>query len=202
MLNKFFDRICCINLDKRSDRWSKCEEEFKGIGVDVERLSACFGENNHLAFNQSQYKALGTAGYRTLILEDDVVFRGYNHLPNALGELPEDWDIIFLGANLLGIEGLTFKPPTRYSEHLFTVNDAWQTHAVGYSKKMVEWILANFNPNEFPIYDEWLRVNVLPKFKCFIVAPQVALQRADYSDIWSTHADYTSCFSRGNELLK
>ena len=39
-MKKYFDKIYCINLDSRPDRWKECLEEFKKIGIDdiVERL--------------------------------------------------------------------------------------------------------------------------------------------------------------------
>lgn len=197
---QFFDRICCINLDKRVDRWEKCLIEFERVGLEVERFSAFDGDNHHLAFNKSQHTAIKKmveeGAERFLVLEDDVIFKGYDHVTAALNELPPDWDALWLGAN---INGTTLE---RYSDHLFKLRNSFTTHAVGYSKKMAEWIVENFNPDQFPIYDEFLRINVQEQFKCFLVAPMVAWQRPDHSDIWGHHADYTSCFIEGNKLLK
>jgi GR25 family glycosyltransferase involved in LPS biosynthesis len=197
---QFFDRICCINLDKRVDRWEKCLIEFERVGLQVERFSAFDGDNHHLAFNKSQHTAIKKmveeGAERFLVLEDDVVFKGYSHVTDALNELPEDWDALWLGANINGTE------LERYSDHLFKLRNSFTTHAVGYSRKMAEWIVENFNPDQFPIYDEFLRINVQEQFKCFLVAPMVAWQRPDHSDIWGHHADYTSCFIEGNKLLK
>ena len=41
-MKKYFDKIYCINLDSRPDRWKECLEEFKKIGIDdiVERFPA------------------------------------------------------------------------------------------------------------------------------------------------------------------
>lgn len=197
---QFFDRICCINLDKRVDRWQKCIEEFERVGIDVERFSATDGDNHHLAFNKSQHRVLSKlvseGAERMLVLEDDVVFKSTDHLTAAFNELPEDWDVLYLGANVNGTL------LDRHSHHLFKIRNSFTTHAVAYSFKMAKWIVENFNPDQFPIYDEYLRVNVQEQFKCFLVAPMVAWQRPDHSDIWGHHADYTSCFIEGDKLLK
>lgn len=197
---QFFDRICCINLDKRVDRWQKCLVEFSRIELEVERFSAFSGESPHLAFNKSQHtvlkKMVDEKAERMLILEDDVMFKGLGHLTDAFNELPEDWDVLYLGAN---VNGTLLE---RHSDHLYKIKNSFTTHAVGYSFKMAKWIVENFNPDQFPIYDEWLRVNVQEQFKCFLVSPMVAWQRPDHSDIWGHHADYTRCFIEGDKLLK
>lgn len=209
----WFDKTYCINLDKRTDRWQRSEEEFKRIGIEVERFKAYEGNNPMLAFNKSQYHVLKQVlneGHKSsLILEDDVEFRDVSHMNAALSELPSNWDILFLGCNLIGCGGMEFEKPIYYSKHLRKLVDAWQTHAVAYSRGMVEWIVNNFPYHDdqyetegLMIYDEWLRVNVIKKRMCFVVAPQVALQRPDHSDIWNTHADYSSLFERGNKLLQ
>ena len=33
MLKKYFDKIYCINLDRRTDKWSECESEFDKWGI-------------------------------------------------------------------------------------------------------------------------------------------------------------------------
>lgn len=211
MLNKFFEIIRVINLSARTDRWTHCIEEMNKVGFTAERFSAFTGDNRHRAFNKSQHTVLSESlEYESiLILEDDVLFQEWHHLSEAMQELPEDWDLIYLGANLIGMDSTQWKMPERYSDHLFKVFNCWQTHAVGYSNKMAKWIVENFpyHRDEYEregliIYDEWLRVNVLPNYNCYVVAPQIALQRPSYSDIWNNEGNYTSLFKRGNDLLR
>jgi hypothetical protein len=204
MWNKIFEVIRYINLDKRTDRKIECERELERIGINAERFSAYEGDNKHLAFNKSQWNCLNECKEARLILvlEDDVVFKNLDHLPQALGELPADFDLVYFGANINGTQ------LEKYSEHLFKIRNSFTTHAVAYSSKMAKWIVENFpyHTDDYEregliIYDEWLRVNVQEQFKCFLVFPMVAEQRPSYSDIWNTHADYTNCFIQGNELL-
>jgi len=203
---KYFDKIYCINLDHRTDRWNESIREFYKEGIEVERFPAVSGENRTIAFNTSQLevlkKSLADGANNPLILEDDVEIRGSMHLHYAMNELPSDWDIIYLGGNIIGIDVIPFRKPVRHSAHLFKVLDCWQTQSVGYSRKMVEWLVENFKVDCGWIYDEFLRQEVLHRFNCFIVAPQVTLQRKSYSDIWSVEANFTHLFDAGNELLK
>lgn len=202
-MTQYFDHISCINLASRGDRWADTKQECLERGFMPERIEAITGDNNHLAFNQSQHNALKKASdYQSaLILEDDCVFKNTEHLADAMNEMPEDWDFLSLGCNLIGSDTMNFKKPTRYSAHLFNLYDCWQSHSNAYSRKLILWILENFNPTEFPIYDEWVRVNVLPNFKCFVIAPQITYQRPGFSNIWNNEGDYTSLFTEGNKLL-
>ena len=201
-----FERIYCINLDRRQDRWNECQNEFDKLNINVERFPAIEGNNRHRAFNKSQWSVLKKAVDEKLncflVLEDDIEFHNCDHLEDALKELPQDFDLVYLGANINGT------PLERYSDHLFKIRNSFTTHAIGYSYKMAKWIVENFpfhkDEYEFEgltIYDEWLRVNVQEQFKCYLVAPMVAWQRKSFSDIWQNHADYSKCFLDGNKLL-
>lgn len=202
---KYFDKIYCINLDHRPDRWAESVKEFAKEGIEVERFPATYGENRFVAFNTSQKrcleKSISDGANNPLILEDDVEFRSAMHLHYAMNELPEDWDMIYLGGNIIGVDVIPFRKPIRYSAHLFSVVDCWQTQSVGYSRKMVEWLVENFKPDCGYNMDEYLRQYVLPNFKCFIVAPQITLQRRSYSDIWDRDTNFTHLFDEGNKLL-
>jgi GR25 family glycosyltransferase involved in LPS biosynthesis len=134
-------------------------------------------------------------GTALLTLEDDVQFKNYDHLEDALWQLPANWDVLYLGANLRG------QRPDYYSKNLKRIHIAYTTHAIAYSRKMVEYIVNSYNPYNFEMYDSWLSDNVLGKYNCYVVSPMVAYQRPIYSDLWGVHADYTSCFDDGNKLL-
>lgn len=187
-----------MNLDKRTDRWQAVTGEFERVGLQVDRFSACVNEENRLlGYNEtyhgilSKYRGQGTV----LVLEDDVIFKSLAHMPRALNELPHDWDVLYLGANLNG----TIQ--NHYSSALRHIRNSLMSHAIAYSEKMVDYIVDNFDHKNFPIYDEWMRINVQEKFKCFVVAPMVAWQAPGFSDLWQTHANYVSTLVDGNKLL-
>lgn len=193
-----------INLASRFDRLQHITAELGRVGIPFERFEAITGEVPYKAFNQSQFECLKLASqyeYST-IYEDDTVFVNYGHAANALNELPLDFDLLFLGCNLVGSDIVSFQKPVRYSPNLFRIYDCWQSHSICYSKKSIEFILARFDPLNSPTYDEWLRVNVLKELKCFVIAPQITYQLPGKSDIWGGgHTDYTGCFNQGNKLL-
>jgi hypothetical protein len=196
----YFDRIYCINLDARHDRWAQVYAECVRVGFRPIRTPGVMVDHDRvLGFNLAQIHALATGlesgADRFMIIEDDVMFKNLSHLSSALSELPVNYDMVYLGANVRE------ERPVFYSQHLRVLRDAWTTHAVGYTKESALSIMAMFDPNGKVIYDEWLRVNILPQGRSYIVAPQVAVQRPSYSDIWQTHADYTSLYDEGNKKL-
>lgn len=205
-LHEFFDKIFYINLDCRKDRKVLVEKELRRVKVKAERFCAINGKNKFLAFNKSQHEVLKMAGEQTLILEDDVMFRSMSHLREALSELPWDWDMLYLGANINGTK------LEKYSKYLFKVRNSFTTHAVGYSKKMAEWIVENFpfrddkyepdyDRKKLLVYDQWLAASVQEKFKCFLVAPMVAYQRPSFSDLQQRQEDYTQIFQTSEQIL-
>lgn len=65
---------------------------------------------------------------------------------------------------------------------------------------MAKWVLDNFNPDEFPVYDEWLRVNAMVGKEVYCTIPLICYQRPGYSDVWRTETEY-GCHKPGNKYL-
>lgn len=189
----FFNKILFLNQAERTDRLSDCLNELNRVGLKADPFYSIQAEQPFQSFCLSQKALLKefllTDSKTFLALEDDVVFKNLSHLPDALSELPEDWDIVYLGANV------TEERPERYSKHLRKVRSAWTTHAVGYSRKAVEYIVENYkydenDHNTMGMYDDWLSREFLPKHNCFIVAPMVAWQRPVFSNLWDKQVSY------------
>ena len=122
----YFDKIFCINLDSRPDRWESVQREFDKIGIldRVERLSARTSLN---AGGPSGKNVCGKLKWKNLdgtimshmtcvkfakennlenvfIFEDDVYFKEYqeNIFENSVNSLKnEDWNLFFLGGNII-----------------------------------------------------------------------------------------------------
>lgn len=197
----------CINLASRADRWQEVSNEVLMHGIAMQRIEACTPdkaiENSpFVAFNTSQKMALESiTKYPAMILEDDCVFMNSDHLPAAMNELPEDWEILYGGANVIGIDTIQFELPVRYSDHLFTLKDAWMTHCMIYSERGVKRILESFSVTCGFNMDEWLRKNIMPSGRCFIIAPQIAYQRPSFSNIWNCDTNFKHLFEQGNKIL-
>jgi hypothetical protein len=184
-----FKSVIYINLDHRQDKNEDIQNTLRMNGCsNYQRSPGVLLENRMLGFNHAQLNALNIAEGPALILEDDVTFTNVNIIELAMQELPKDWDIMYLGANVVGTDLCSWPEPEYYSQFLRRVSQAWTTHAVAYSQKGLDYILSHWTPGD-QMYDDWLRCN-LEKMQAFITYPMVADQRKGYSDIWQRDVDY------------
>ena len=143
-ISKFF---YCLNLERNTKRWESCIDEFIKVGIDyVERINCIEGDNRYISFNNSHYNTI-KKGYETgepfTIFEDDIHFEiRWKMLEEATVQIPKDWDILFLGANITGNE---WQMPQKVSEHVCRLYNAWMTHAIVYSNAGANgyWIILN-----------------------------------------------------------
>lgn len=200
----FFSRRICLTNDEAE--WQIAQAEFNRVGLEVEKYQAVKEIGPHQSFSHSERNILldflHSDAETLLHLEDDVVFRDLSLLQAALLQLPADWDIVYLGANLvLWNNGEPW--PERYSDHLFRVKCAWTTHAIAYNKKCVRRILEGQPSFDAQMFDNWLSTR-LPELNAFCVAPMVAYQRPRISSIWQRGYidDYTPIFEESDRRLR
>ena len=112
----FFDKIYCINLPEDEDRRLQMENIFSGIGIEdrinwksAPRPFDGYGSSNYQFPGEfgvvcSQLKVLVDAASSNLkngivVFEDDVRFIDDTNkvLNNCMRQLPNDWDILYLG---------------------------------------------------------------------------------------------------------
>lgn len=198
----FFERRVCLTT--HDEEWRHAQHEFNRLGIAVDKFQSLPDIGPNQSFSKSVRQILidfYESDSRTLLhLEDDVTFRDYQHLDQALSELPADWDVVYLGANLICWNNGE-PTPVRVSDHLFKIGAAWTTHAIGYNKKCIEYLLM-WQPGFSEImFDNWLSTQ-LPKLNAFVVAPMVAYQRPHQSSIWGRYDDYTPIFAASDERLR
>ena len=81
-LEKFFDKIIIINLERRKDRWQECLDELDAFGIDRNHVERFEGydhpTNGHVGCTRSHrtlIRAIAASAWkRVLILEDDFAF--------------------------------------------------------------------------------------------------------------------------------
>lgn len=197
----FWDKIYCINLDRRPDRWQECIKEFNRIGLPLEkvtRFSAIDMKHGGMGCYASHITVMEDAlvnNYqRTLILEDDVMFldEGLNNLSKAISYLQNiEWDVFFVG---LRVGGNLY----RITDYLYKPTQGSCTHAIGYTPKALRLCLNSlqkqFKRNQPPYYfvpiDSVGIYNYICSLQCFCSYPLVAVQRAGYSDLHNAFVDY------------
>ncbi len=199
----FFQRVIC--LTNNDHEYALASAELSRVGLSPVKFPAVKEIGPHQSFSHSERSILLDFLFsddNTLLhLEDDVAFRDLGHLPQAISELPNDWDILYLGANLLLWTDGSEPRPERYSEHLFRVRAAWTTHAIAYHKRCVRRILEGQPSFDEAMFDNYLSTR-LPELQAFVVAPMVAYQRPRVSTIWNRYDDYTSIFEASEAKLR
>lgn len=174
-----------INLKTRPDRLIKVTEELIKFGLyDFEVFEAHTHPDALRGNAQSHYDLL-LSGHR-LIFEDDVYFEGNVYdLLMAIQQLPKDFDILYLGGNVV-------ETIRKYSENLHRCNAAWGSFAILYSEKGSQYVLDQFNPKAetFTIYDEWLRLHSKRDFQAYILSKPIAWTRGGFSDVNNKIEDY------------
>lgn len=202
----------CLTQKSRPDRWKQAKEEFNRVGLRVDKWLAMTGPDvsSFDSFNLSQYcmiQDIANSGEPGLIFEDDVVFKDCSVLERAFLSLPNNWDMLYLGANLFDPcpapgRPKTFVTSTGIPPDLFRINAVWTTHAYGMTSKMASYITQHFKPTKDGMIDDWLAREVHARFNCFIVNPMVCWQRPGFSDLWGNATDYEQCFEAGNRKMR
>lgn len=171
----FFDEIYCINLDHRTDRWKSAQIEFNKLGIAdrVKRISAVNREDvkkkhgdlvshlsnpklGQLAVTESSRKCIEDAikcnARNCLTFQDDVCFRNYDadFFRDALIELPDDWETLFLGYECWKRRQLK----QMYSERLLRIEKFWMAQAVANNARIFD-----------KLYSDWDKIPNPPKYR-------------------------------------
>lgn len=141
-----FDRIVCINLDRRLDRLLRFRAE--SWPWPVTRVSAIDGRNEQPPFwwtagrgawgcyrshVQVIQQAIRDDVESLLILEDDAIpVKDFApRFAQVLEDLPADWDMLYLGGQHRRIDE---QPPQRITEHVYRAYSVNRTHAYALSR--------------------------------------------------------------------
>lgn len=202
MLHTYFDKVYYINLDKRVDRKQECETELLKHNIIAERVSAVdantltnyslypqryFKRGNYglLLTNIRIFEEAVKQGYKSIvILEDDAMFiENFNdYFEIIYPQVPEDWDILYLGANHQ-------KPPTLVAENVGKCIETWTTHAIVFKQSSYQIILEELYRLEHPIDVAFSKL--FDRVNAYSILPSIVFQRPSYSNIENKFTDYT-----------
>jgi len=180
MLDRF--EIIVLSLERRADRRRRCDEILRGYDY---RYYLTRENHSDLWGNASRdyLKMLSTIeDDYAIVFEDDFELKQDGTFEKAWDQLPDNFDLLYLGANLT-------TAPQRYSQNLLKLNGAWTVHALVYSRKFINFALNNYDYATCGVYDEWLR-NMARQRDFYMTYPMIAWQRPDYSDFVRSDVNY------------
>ena len=195
-INDYFDKIYCLNLDRRKDKWVSVKKRFNELQINVERFSAIDGntltEEELIKYDKinkyeigctlSHYQIIKNAkenNYkRILIFEDDVLFIDDFHLlfRDKISKL-ENWKLFYLGGSQWQWGDIEFINGFYYTNH----TDGTFAYAVDESiyDEILSTIRINDKPIDFKLWD------IQKKFdkQCYTSFPNLVISDVSSSDI-------------------
>ena len=203
IIKKSFDKIYCINLDHRVDRWESAKQEFLKYNILdlVTRFPGCVGKNGETGYTfatKSHVECIKDAknnNYKyILILEDDFKFikerwNGDQYIfsnpediiSNALEQLQDiEWDMLYFAYRpKLPVEFIDYKQITK---NVFQcISQVWG-NAYGMNNKLYDFILNNDPTGKIAGIDQYYSKYLTHKFKCFNIKPMVVCPYTGSSD--------------------
>lgn len=198
----YFDKIFCINLDSRLDRWESAKTQFDKHNLDVERISAIKGSDLNLdwppeikegavgcslshLFTIKMAKQMNLSNY--LVLEDDIEFdENFNEKFSNIyeNEVPFDWDMLYLGGQ--HFHGMNL---TQVSEHVFKCEYTLAAHSVAFKYKIYDRFINSLIDITKPCDVHYAESH--KEINAYVIIPHLTWQRNSYSDIEKTNVDYT-----------
>ena len=178
-------RVICINLKSRKEKKKYMKIQCKRRDIPVKFFAAEKHDNPKRGCLESHLTVIRDAvkdGVKyILIFEDDVKFKTKRVFP--LHDVPEDWDMLYLGGTVHRIINRDHKYWTRVM--------CWTTHAYIVNltnKKLVDKILeADKYDGEI---DRYYMQHVHKSFNCYMSNPMLAIQKQGFSDIEGQVVNY------------
>jgi GR25 family glycosyltransferase involved in LPS biosynthesis len=212
---EYFDKIYCVNLKERTDRWKECLDNFEKFGIknctrlDAVKINADIHPKRKgqigcsLSYAMCINKAINENLKNVLILEDDFEFALqkedlHKRINATIKELPDNWDSLYFGGTIGNFYGK--EPIEKYSPNLFKLNCAHTTHSIAFSYQGLRKIVKLFDNNlewhqklieNYECIDVFLAKEFLPNSNSFISSDLLCYQRVSQSDIENTTYDYS-----------
>jgi len=189
-INEYFDKVICINLAKRNDRWEEMQKQFKKHNIKVSRFNAIDGN------------PMGWNGWKNvLIIEDDCDFiDDLNKMfEESIKTLPNKWDLLYFGG-VHETRGGKFVPE-KFNKFFVKAKRIITTtcYAVNHTAYdlILDTVLEKKPYFDCPI-DTYLGAYIQPNLETYAYHPPIAWQRPSHSDIQNAHRDYSEMMKNNN----
>lgn len=210
---RFFDQAYYINLDRRPDRREHMETQVRRFNLAVTRVPAVDGSKIEwkpeygiqskywntgafaycLSYREAIVDAISKGHENVLIMDDDAVLEDnmYEILSHAWKDLPDDWHMLYLGAN--HGHPIPSSMPTekdRLGDYLYKMSGSMGSHAIILNKRCLKHVL-NFVAAPYAPLDMYFSM-YHKFFPCYITFPGLASQMAGHSDILGKKVNYSN----------
>jgi glycosyl transferase family 25 len=185
--------IYYINLESRSDRKSKFEDEIKKINIQATRFNAIKNKIGALGCSLSHLNLLKLAKLNNLdhilIMEDDIVFMKPEIFINSLNNFLSseiNFDVLLIAGNNMGSY-------IKIDDFCVKISKCQTTTGYLVKKKYYDKLIENFEQgilkltnnlnrlNDFAIDQYWTNLQLIDNW--YLLTPLTVSQRPDYSDI-------------------
>jgi hypothetical protein len=196
-----FDKVFCINLDRRKDRLDNFNKEVEKYNLgEYERISAIDGNfleknstlkpgelgllltvKNILTFSiEKKYSSI-------IIVEDDCYFTDeIVNIDEYFKFIPSDWEMLYMGGNHNIHVG--YKPPQIINEKVVKIHNTYSAHFVCLKSKLFEDIINCIEKKDEPI--DVIYSKLQKKYLAYSFYPAMAKQTPNFSDINQIQVDY------------
>ena len=206
MINKYFDHVYLLNLEKRRERFLTTDAKLKIFNIEYTRFGATdgsvmrklhekFSQENHY-FTNSNYIACAIShlsiyadalekGYnKILILEDDVLIHKDN--TDFLSQVPENWkDLLYLGFIPLSEDCSMWdyrQAKNFISSNVFIAENLWGLYSYGITASLMEKVLDVYD-KDFPMeLDRYFVKHIQPNHCSYGISPQYFAASDGFSD--------------------
>lgn len=191
-LNDYFDKIVCINLKRRTDRWEHVQLQASRHQMVIERFEALDMPGDENTGCTMSHRAV--LDYiiqkqipRTLVLEDDFEARSplmQRLFSDMIGEVPADCFILYLGGHYAD------KRISRVSKHVIRCGRMKTTSSYGVTLAAARE-MAPMTHGAGPIDELYGKWN--DEKPCYIFQPRLFVQYENYSDLQHRVMDNSQC---------
>ena len=193
--------IYVINLLRRTDRFERVQQQSRKFGfpyiitcaVDAREIQnpTKLRDGEH-ALLLSHAKVINWAKSRNLesviIFEDDFeCVENFNERLAEFGEIPPNWDAVYLGGNHSHL-GAGDIAPKQVSENINRVFSTYTTHAMMIKKSMYDVILDKIGQLNSPL--DIIYCDIQKKHNCYAFSRNLCKQYDSYSDIIGFDPEY------------
>lgn len=197
-LNDIFDKIYCINLKHRVDRWENCQTQFNKYGISVERFDAVNGNEmipegvnglmpGEVGVIRSNYNIIKDAkenGYKKIVIfEDDVeLCDNFNErFLSHYNKTPKDWKFLYMGGNHVG--GLI-----PINDKVSRIRHTYAIHAICVHEDLYDHILNMLKEERVQVDVTYAQLQKI--FPSYVFRPHLAWQKDGHSDIQGGYQNY------------